>query len=118
MERDLNQRHRREPCMRLFGSLFAKSTEHDSFNWPSNRGGLIASPTSTRLAYKVHDRHGEHVEVNGKRLTSYSDVAGITFSPDSRHIAYAAKRHDNWFVVVDDVEHEPYDAISSSTPVF
>jgi WD40 repeat protein len=34
------------------------------------------------------------------------------FSPDGKHIAFAAKRGDYWFAVVDGVEGRRYDAIS------
>ena len=35
----------------------------------------------------------------------------LIFSPDSKHLAYAAQRDGKWRVVVDDVEGELYEPI-------
>lgn len=107
--------------MSFFKNLFGRSSEHDSFDLPQGTDaniGLIASSDSTRLAYAVRDWRGSYLEVNGRRLKNYAAVSGITFSPDSRHIAYAAMRRDKWFVVLDDIEYEPYDDIGKTSPVF
>jgi len=42
----------------------------------------------------------------------------ITFSPDGKRIAYAARDGDKWFVVVDGKEGNRYDDILKYTPVF
>lgn len=106
--------------MSFFKRLFGTPAESRSFNLPSGTDahiGLIASPDSTRLAYAVRDWRGVHVEVNGKRLRSYEAVSGITFSPDSCHVAYAAMRGGKWFVVFDEIEYELYDDIGKTSPV-
>ncbi|MDL5502050.1 MAG: hypothetical protein QSU88_02435, partial [Candidatus Methanoperedens sp.] len=42
----------------------------------------------------------------------------LTFSPDGKRIAYAAREGDKWFVVVDGKEGKRYDDILKHTPVF
>jgi hypothetical protein len=46
--------------------------------------------------------------VEGK---DYGGAAGPFFSPDSQRVAYLARRHGKWFVVVDGVEGKKYDGI-------
>jgi Tol biopolymer transport system component len=40
------------------------------------------------------------------------------FSPDSRRVAYMAKRNESWVVVADDEPSKEYDAVSTVGPVF
>ncbi|HOK09764.1 MAG TPA: hypothetical protein PLJ10_08900, partial [Candidatus Hydrogenedens sp.] len=42
----------------------------------------------------------------------------LIFSPDSRRVAYSAKRGDKWVVVVDGVEGKEYDGIGAGSLIF
>lgn len=48
--------------------------------------------------------------VDGKEGKIYDSVNYVTFSPDNRRVAYAARLQDRTLVVVDGVESGPYDA--------
>jgi hypothetical protein len=52
--------------------------------------------------------------VDGSEQGEYDGLAcgSLRFSPDSRRLAYAAKRGDKPFVVVDGHEEAPYDAVA------
>jgi hypothetical protein len=76
-----------------------------------------ASPDSLKLAYAVPVRGGAYVAVNGKGGQIYDSVAGLTFSENSRSLAYAALRGRQWSVVVDAKEYEPWDEIGVTSPV-
>jgi hypothetical protein len=54
---------------------------------------------------KEHDRV---VVLDGVPGKDYDNVFGVTFSPDSRRLAYHAVRGREHFVVVDGQEHGPY----------
>jgi hypothetical protein len=60
------------------------------------------------------------VVVDGKEGKEYDGigVGTLTFSPDSKHIAYVAKRGDKVFVVVDGKEGKEYDGILEGTLTF
>jgi hypothetical protein len=74
--------------MSLLSRLFGGGGESDAFNLPNGidpNVGLVAGPDSTRLAYVVRGRNRMHVEVNGKRLGTYDEVSGVTFSTTVAH---------------------------------
>jgi len=106
--------------MSLWERWFSKTEEEESttFTLPDNVGTqtLTASPNSSRLAYAVES--GGSVAVNGRSHRRYNEVAGITFSADSQHVTYAARKSRIWFVVRDEAEYEPYDLIGKTSPVF
>ena len=58
-----------------------------------------------------------HVFTNGKgKEQSYDECAELAYSKDGKHYAYAARRGERWFVVVDGKEGPPYDRVVS--PMF
>lgn len=57
--------------------------------------------------------------LNGKPAGKpYESVDSITFSPDSKRLAYVAKRGSKWIVVVDGKATDSFDSILLSGPVF
>jgi hypothetical protein len=56
------------------------------------------------------------IVVDGKKQKDYiyTGENTIAFSPDSRHIAYAAFDNDSWFVVIDGEEQKKYEGISQA----
>ena len=51
------------------------------------------------------------VVVDDQQVKSYDAVGTITFSPDSKRVAYGAKVGEQWVVVVDSQEGKPYEAL-------
>lgn len=85
------------------------------------------SPDSQRLAFvgveakkwlMISYRHRESVVTNGEHGRKYNRCVNLVFSPNSEHLAYAAKRDDHWFIIVDDEEFGPYESIEQDRPVF
>src|SRR5256885_446446 len=94
----------------------------DTFTLPVGTVGptLTPSPDSTRLAYAVQDQQGQYLEVNGISLRcslNCNHVQRITFSPDSRTIAYGTERAGKWLLVHNECEYGQYDDIGISSPV-
>ena len=56
--------------------------------------------------------------VDGKAGMEFEGVAGLTFSPDSRHVAYAALRGQKQFVILDGQPSPAYDNVGDHSPVF
>jgi Tol biopolymer transport system component len=79
--------------------------------------GWEKEPTSGKMVYMTK-RWGEMcVVVDGKEGEKYDIVKCVTFSPDSKRIAYVAGRGGKEFAVVDDKEEkQQYDSVS--WPVF
>jgi hypothetical protein len=78
---------------------------------------IVPSPDATQAAYVVREKWGMHVEVSGRAHRHYDAVAGLTFSPDSKGVAYAATREEAWFVVFGEKEFGPYADIGKTSPV-
>jgi len=94
------------------------------------------SPDSQRVAYfaSQDDADGEFVVIDGKEYGPYNiwdhELCAPVFSPDSEHVAFCAVRprpeywgpeppdEHRWLVVVDGVEHGPYDMVLKGTPRF
>jgi uncharacterized protein (TIGR03067 family) len=76
---------------------------------------LTFSPNGARLAFQtaLDSREGDRkvVVVDGKTSYRYTEVGSPLFSPDSRRVAFWAKRHDKELIVVDGVEGGPEEAI-------
>jgi hypothetical protein len=61
----------------------------------------------------------QFVVVDGMEEKQYDGIGGsLTFSPDSKRVAYGAKVGNKWLVVVDGQEQKPYDTILQGTPMF
>jgi Tol biopolymer transport system component len=89
-------------------------------------GAPIFSPDSQHLAYRLplSVKPGFMIKtrwvvmLDGKQSPLFEDVAIIHFSPDSKHIAYAAKRgKDDWCVMLDEQPGPKFEAIVDG-PVF
>src|SRR5262245_62029260 len=71
------------------------------------------SPDGQRVAYAASDyRDAEYVVVDNKRGKTYQGVGKPAFSPDSRHVVYAAWRGGKINVVTDGVEGEAFDEVN------
>lgn len=97
------------------------------------RGFLAFSPDSKRVAYlaqygrvlRLKLRNGNQVMdivagvadvsvvADGREGVKYGDIASdsIGFSPDSRHLVYAAQKGPKWFVVADEIPGPEFDSI-------
>jgi len=74
----------------------------------------VFSPDSLRLAYPVSlEPERWSLVVDGKQGPSYDEIGAITFSPDSRHVAYVAIREGSQMVVLDGSEQRAYDNVGS-----
>ena len=51
--------------------------------------------------------------VDGRPEPEYEDVGQPVFSPDGRHVAYAAKARERWFVVTDGQPGPEWEWVSS-----
>jgi len=93
--------------------------------------GPIFSPDSDSVAFAAREEKKWFVVVNGKAGPEYEGMVengaglakladirygALAFSPDSKHLAYAAKRGGKWVMVVDGQEGEGYNQVAS--PVF
>ncbi|MBI3921825.1 MAG: hypothetical protein HY318_10455 [Armatimonadetes bacterium] len=65
---------------------------------------LIVSPDLREIADPESSKGKESLVVDGKPGRFYDEVELVSFSPDSRRVAYAASEGDASFVVVDRVE--------------
>jgi WD40-like Beta Propeller Repeat len=82
------------------------------------------SPDSQRVAYGASLANAIFAVVDGKKGTGYKAIECLTFSPDSRHLAYVAfgpvsrfmglRKYDAFRTVVNGVEGEPYIDIALS----
>lgn len=103
--------------------------EYQNFIVDPDRCRLVFSPDGSRLAYnamKYDDDWGENkhfIVVDGKESSAkYDDImeSSITFSPDSKKVAYAAKTSktsgDKWKVMVDN-EEWTFDLIGGYTGI-
>jgi hypothetical protein len=97
----------------------AESTLLEEFRLPYPIGALLPSADSTRLACIAGNSSGMHVEVNGQVVgnRSYDEVAGLTFSSDSKHVAFAARGGRTWIVVFDGQEGPGWDGIGQTSPI-
>jgi hypothetical protein len=94
--------------------IFGGGTGGDSFVISDRidpQVGVIVSPDSLRVAY-VESRNSDSVVfVNGKKVANFSTVGGLTFSRDSRRLAFVAKAPDGWYAVMDERTFGPWEAI-------
>ena len=87
------------------------------------------SPNRRRIAFAAKVNGGEAVFVDGVPGTTFTQIARyplteagiqnqIIFSPDSRRVAYVAKRGQKFLVVVDNKAQAEFDDISVGAPIF
>ncbi len=86
---------------------------------------LIFSPDSRRHAYGgqrggvvPQDPSTWVVVVDGKAGPEYDQVDHISFSPDSRHVAYKARKDGKWTLIVDGAPTPACDELADGFPVF
>jgi len=86
---------------------------------PSDIHQMYTSPDARRIVYRTTHRV---IVVDGKANKSFDGFdfknPGPIFSPDSKRVAYKARRKGKWHVVCDGNESEPYNAIEIYSPVF
>ena len=67
-----------------------------------------------RHRVQVIERGGrQYIERDGARGQSFDGIGvpTITFSPDNRRLAYAARQDETWYVIVDGVQGAGWDGI-------
>ena len=75
---------------------------------------LLFSPDGQRLAYRARQDNRPRFVVDGEEFPYAGIQMDIVFSPDSQHVAFAAGNlNDEWFMVLDGVESQKFDAVSS-----
>ncbi|MCX7702480.1 MAG: hypothetical protein N2234_00030 [Planctomycetota bacterium] len=80
---------------------------------------FVVAPDLRHVAYVVRATDGKlYVVVDGKEGKRYDDLAFLTFSPDGKRFAYAAKEGDKWLVVIDGKEEKKYNGIGEGTIAF
>jgi Tol biopolymer transport system component len=83
---------------------------------------VVVSPDGTRGAYVKPLKGGSlAVVIDGNASQQPYDQVGpniAVFSPDSRHVAFAGRRAQQWYVVVDGEEGEPFDVVSAESITF
>jgi hypothetical protein len=96
--------------MRLVDKVYTHSWVKNSFR---------TSPDNRRVAFVVEDGAKSFVDIDGIEGNRYEKIKvdSLGFSPDCKHIAYAA-RNVRWFMVVDGKEGKGYDEILDGTPHF
>ncbi len=99
------------------GKSYTLGTDEDgmpdiAFSW------LEFSPDSKRVACQVEDGHQQVIWWTGSRWVATPTRAAPSFSPDSQHIIYPAKRNDKWVLVKDGVEGPEYDEIETISEHF
>ena len=88
-------------------------------NGSSNSDALHFSPDSQRIAYRAYLGNAPRLIIDGEEYTYAGIGFEIAFSPDSQHVAFiAGNLNDEWFVVIDGVESQKYDAIMYDSMVY
>ncbi|MBU0609105.1 MAG: hypothetical protein KKI08_14560 [Armatimonadetes bacterium] len=84
-------------------------------------GAPVVSPDGSRIAYDACTgewKTGTHqVVLDGQPGPAFNSVFNLTFSADSRHFAYGARRGEQRVVVVDGQEQGSYEGLGSGSPV-
>ena len=80
---------------------------------------IVVSPDGTRVVWvqQISETKGRRVILDGKPFgLMYDQIASGTpiFSPDSKRIAFAAKKNNECFVIVDDKVSPPYPVDATS----
>lgn len=70
----------------------------------------LFSPDSQHLVYVVDQDGKQSIVADGVSGKQYDKIGTITFSPDSKRLAYRAKAGKNWFMVINEREERQYEA--------
>lgn len=82
-------------------------------------GTFVGSRDRLRVGYAVRADEERYIVLDGKAGPRYARIGTPHFSPDSKRVAYAAKRADGKLtLVVDGVELGPYDEFAPTSDVF
>jgi hypothetical protein len=76
------------------------------------RGSIIFSPNGSSLGYVVQDGRWTRAVVDDKPGPKFDGIGRLTFSADSKHHVYLARRVDVSFFVVDGESSKAYDSIA------
>ncbi len=90
----------------------------DGTEYPTSGAEFCAmGPEGKRTAWSSYDydAHGYRVTVDGALGKAYDSAGYIMFSPDGRHVAYAAEKGGNWFMVVDGKEGTACEGVGYAT---
>lgn len=104
----MNQRLRTAGRWLVFASVFFGAA-----CVPRSGVWILRSPDHRRVAQVVQDAGRQSVTVDGQAQPSLQAkaVAGLTFSPDSQHVAYAARVAKGWIVIRDGQPGPVWDGI-------
>jgi len=82
-------------------SVYVNQDRQQAFAMIDFRQGLVYSDDSSRLAYVASkDGASWHVVHNGApEEEAFDQIKHVSFSPDSKQMAYAAKRNGKWHLV-------------------
>jgi len=78
---------------------------------------LVFSPNGELLAY-VAQQDKQFVVLDGKPGPRFDRVIALRFSPGGMRLGYAARNGLNHFLVIDDQQLGPFDAVSADSPAF
>ena len=81
-------------------------------------GESTIESSNGRGYYNLKKGGRQLVVVDGKAGMEYDGVAGLSFSPDSKLVAYAALRAQKQYVIVDGQSSPAYDDVGDLSPVF
>lgn len=91
--------------------------KYQDLHFPFLGNSTMESP-SGRGYYNLEKGVRQLVVVDGKAGMEYDGVAGLSFSPDSKHVAYAALRAQKQYVIVDGQSSLAYNDVGDLSPVF
>ena len=75
--------------------------------------GILFSPDGRHAIYTGVNEAGSQVLVkNHEPVRAFDEIKEVTFSPDSRPLAYAGRSGQDWSVIHNDTENDPYDNIN------
>ena len=97
--------------------LVVDGKEIGPFNDLGTRTGYRFSHDGSRLAFVALVDENLHVVLDGQQGPPLYDVGQLVFSPDDRHVAYAAQetKAGPWFVFLDDQKQGPYQTIGDES---
>jgi len=84
-------------------SVYVNQDQQQAFAMIDPNQGLIFSPDSNHLAY-VASKDGQswHLVKDGEPGEPFEQIKHVTFSPDSKRLAYAGKIGEKWHIVEGD----------------